>query len=270
MFNGLTDPMTDVAHPARIYDYFLGGKDNYELDREVGQRSLAAFPSVRLAARANREFMHRTTHFVARQGLRQFLDIGTGIPTEPNLHQVAQSVAPESRVVYVDNDPCVLAHARALLTGTDEGRTAYVQAEATDPTAILAAKELRDTLDLTEPVAVSLIGLLNFIRGDVAEIVSTLLDPLASGSTLTVTHVTTDLDDGPDDPNGIGRVIHVYDQSGIPTAARTRMQVESLFGGMDLIDPGVAMVHRWRPRGIEPPQSLDKQISLWGGVGVKR
>ncbi|MEU6562602.1 SAM-dependent methyltransferase [Nocardia nova] len=271
MSDGPTDIHTEAPHPARMYDYFLGGKDNYEADRLAGEQSLTAFPTVRLAARANRDFMARTTRSIAQeQGLRQFLDIGTGIPTEPNLHQIAQAVAPESRVVYVDNDPVVLVHARALLTGTAEGRTAYVKADATDPAAILAAQPLRDTLDLTQPVAVSLIAVLHFITGDIADIVGALMDPLAPGSTLTVSHVTTDLDDGPTDPDGIGRLVEVYNKHGIPATARTREQVQGLFKGFDLVDPGVELIHRWRPEGIESPQSHDKMIALVGGVGVKQ
>ncbi|WP_258081602.1 SAM-dependent methyltransferase [Nocardia nova] len=266
------DLRTDVAHPARLYDYFLGGKDHYEADQRAGERALKAFPSVGLAARANREFMRRTTQFVAEHGVRQFLDIGTGIPTEPNLHQIAQQVAPESRVVYVDNDPIVLAHARALLTSTTiEGTTAYVQADARSPDAILAAPQLRQTLDMTKPVALSMIALLHFIPDDdVYEIVRTLTSAVAPGSYLAISHATTDLDDGVNDPDGIGRLIQVYEDSGIPVAARTREQVTHLFDGMELIDPGVTLVHRWHAEGIVAPRSHDKQISVWGGVGVKR
>ena len=269
MTDGSIDLNVEVAHSARMYDYLLGGKDNYPADREAAEKSLAAFPSLRKAARANRDFMCRTTRFVARQGVRQFLDIGTGIPTEPNLHQIAQSVAPDSRVVYVDNDRFVMAHARALMIGTEQGRTAYVRADLTDPSAILSADDLRDTLDLSRPVAVSLIAVLHFIVDDVADLVSTLIDPLASGSYLTISHVTTDLDQGAGAP-GVGGAIDVYKKSGIRTVARTREQMAGLFAGLDLVDPGIAPISRWHPVGIEPPHSHDTAIALLGGVGVKR
>jgi O-methyltransferase involved in polyketide biosynthesis len=267
--DGPIDLRTDVPHSARMYDYFLDGKDNYEADRAAAEKALQQFPAVRVTARTNREFMRHVTRYLAGQGVRQFLDIGTGIPTEPNLHQVAQELAPESRVVYADNDPIVLTHARARLISTPEGRTAYVQADAADPESILAAPELRDTLDLSQPVAVSLMALLHFVPGDVYEVVNTLMKPLAPGSYLAISHVTTDFDDGADDPNGMMRLLQVYIDRGIPVQPRTRAEVGRFFDGLELVEPGVEVIHRWRHEGIQHPRSHDKRVSLYGAVGKK-
>jgi hypothetical protein len=267
--DGPIDLRTDVPHSARMYDYFLGGKDNYQADRDAAETALQEFPAVRVTARTNREFMRHATRYLAGQGVRQFLDIGTGIPTEPNLHQVAQELAPESRVVYVDNDPIVFTHARARLVSTPEGRTAYVQADATHPGDILAAPELRETLDLSQPVAVSLMALLHFVPGDVYAVVNTLMEPLAPGSYLAMSHVTTDFDEGDDDPGGMARLLQVYIDRGIPVRPRTRAEVARFFDGLELVEPGVEVIHRWRNAGIEHPRSHDKQVSLYGAVGKK-
>ncbi|WP_232236116.1 SAM-dependent methyltransferase [Nocardia sp. BMG51109] len=269
MSDGPPDLRTDVPHPARMYDYFLGGKDFYEADRLAAEQALRDFPSVRLTARTNREFMHRATHYLAEQGIRQYLDIGTGIPTAPNLHQVAQQQAPESRVVYVDNDPLVLAHARALLRSSDEGRTAYVQADAAEPETILSAPELTETLDLGRPVAVSLMALVHFVPGDVYEMVDTLMAPLAPGSYLAMSHVTMEFDDGPEDPDGMARLLQVYVDRGIPVHPRPRAEVARFFDGLELVPPGIEVIHRWHNEGIDHPPSHDKRVSLYGGVGKK-
>ncbi|WP_239476547.1 SAM-dependent methyltransferase [Nocardia arizonensis] len=269
MSDGPIDLRTDVAHPARMYDYFLGGKDFYDADRLAAEQALRDFPAVRLTARTNREFMRHATRFLAGQGIRQYLDIGTGIPTEPNLHQVAQELAPASRVVYVDNDPIVLAHARALLVSSPEGKTTYLQADAADPAAIIGAPELTETLDLSQPVAVSLMALLHFVPGDVYEIVKTLMEPLAPGSYLAISHVTTEFDDGADDSEGMARLLRVYRDRGIPVRPRDRDEVERFFDGLELVEPGIEVIHRWRNDGIEHPRGHDKQVSLYGGVGRK-
>ncbi|WP_217146823.1 SAM-dependent methyltransferase, partial [Streptomyces sp. AC627_RSS907] len=154
---------TSKPHPARMYDYYLGGKDHYEVDQQAAEKVVEINPGIKICAGTNRRFMHRATRYLAAAGVRQFLDIGTGIPTEPNLHQVAQSVAPEARVVYADNDPIVLTHAQALLRSTREGRTAYIHADVREPEKILAAQELRETLDMSQPVALSLNALLHFV-----------------------------------------------------------------------------------------------------------
>ncbi|AHH19604.1 putative methyltransferase [Nocardia nova SH22a] len=260
---------TDVAHPARMYDYFLGGKDYYDADREAAEQALQQFPAVRVTAKTNREFMRHATRYLVGQGIRQFLDIGTGIPTEPNLHQIAQQRAPESRVVYVDNDPIVLAHARALLVSSPEGRTAYVQADAADPAAYLGAPDLTGTLDLSQPVAVSLMAVLHFVPGDVYDIVKSIMAAMPSGSYLAMSYVTTDFDDGDSDPDGMARLLQVYVDRGIPVRPRSREEVARFFDGLELVDPGVEVIHRWRNEGIEHPASHDKQVSLYGAVGRK-
>ncbi len=262
---------SDVPNPARIYDYFLGGKDTYYPDRAAAEQVLKVFPAAPVTARTNRDFMQRATRFLAGQGLSQFLDIGTGIPTRdsPNLHQVAQEGVPYARVVYVDNDPFVLMHARALMVSSWEGRLAYVEADAADPAAILAAPQLRGLLDLTQPVAVSLMALLHFVPGDVYEIVKALMEPLAPGSYLAMSHMTTDFDEGPQDPDAMARLVQVYLNSGIALCPRSRAEVSRLFDGLELLEPGVEVIHRWRNEGIKHPAGRDKEVSMWGAIGRK-
>ncbi|WP_307874552.1 SAM-dependent methyltransferase [Frankia nepalensis] len=236
---------TDVAHSARMYDYFLGGKDNFPADRAAAQQALAVFPEIPLAARINRAFLHNATRYAVESGIRQFLDVGTGIPTRPNLHEIAQGIAPESRVVYVDNDPIVLAHARALLTSSPRGRTAYVDEDLRDPGRILASEDLRETLDLTRPVALSLIAVLHFLSKDEQrEVVGELVAAVPSGSTLALTHGTSDYD-----PEHAERLAAVYRAQGINITTRTRAQVEELLDGLDLIGPGVREIHLWTADG---------------------
>ena len=210
------DLRTGQAHSARVYDYLLGGKDNYAADRAAGEAALQVFPNARVAARVNREFMHRAVRTAAESGVRQFLDVGTGIPTPPNLHQVAQEIDPACRVVYVDNDPIVLAHAAALMTSVPGGRTAYVQADATDPEAVLAAPDVRDTLDLDRPVALSLIAILHFIDDDdvARAMVRGILDRLAPGSFLILTHATLDIS-----PEAISGSLAAYRSAGIGSSS---------------------------------------------------
>src|ERR1700757_72816 len=186
---------TSRPHPARIYDYGLGGKNHFAVDREVADKAMAAMPTGRTAARENRAFLGRVVRYLAGEaGVRQFLDIGTGLPTTGNVHEVAQKIAPESRVVYVDNDPLVLAHARALLTSAPEGRTAYIDADLRDPAAILSDPAVRETLDFGQPIALMLVAVLHFITEDAeaAEIVATLLDALPSGSYFVASHATAE------------------------------------------------------------------------------
>ncbi|WP_319945398.1 SAM-dependent methyltransferase [Nocardia macrotermitis] len=247
--SGGVDLRQDVAHSARIYDHFLGGKDNYAADRAAAEKIEQAIPSVRAVARGNREFMVRAVrHLAAGEGVRQFLDIGTGIPTEPNLHQVAQDSAPDARVVYVDNDPIVLAHARALLTGTAEGRTHYVEADVTAPERILSAAGVRETLDFDQPIALSLIALCHFVPGDrIYDIIDTLLAPLASGSYLVMTHLTKDFDE-----QMVEGAVQAYTRSGIAMEARGYDGVARFFRNLDLLAPGVVAIEDWHPNGIEP------------------
>ncbi|AHH17342.1 O-methyltransferase involved in polyketide biosynthesis [Nocardia nova SH22a] len=255
----------EAPSSARIYDYALGGKDNYEIDRTALEKVMEAFPTVRIAARHNRQFMHRAIGVLAEAGVRQFLDIGTGIPTEPNLHQVAQRHSPEARVVYVDNDPVVLAHARALLAGSPEGRTAFVAADLNDPEAILAAQPLHDTLDLSSPVALSLVAVLHFLTDaqDPAGVLKTLLAGLAPGSFVVASHITSDLE-----PEAMDRAFEMYRQNAVHVQARTREEFTTFFDGLELLDPGIVTVNRWRP-GIEPPSWLDAQVNCYGAVARK-
>ncbi|WP_256790554.1 SAM-dependent methyltransferase, partial [Frankia sp. AvcI1] len=191
-----TDLNVDQAHTARIYDYFLDGKDNFPADREAAEEILAAEPGAKVMAWTNRAFLARTTRWLAGEvGVRQFLDVGTGIPTSPNLHEIAQGIAPEARVVYVDNDPIVLVHARALLTSTPQGRTAYLDADLRDPSMIINAAELRETLDLEKPVALSLNAILHFVvdDDDVAGIVAGLVAGLPTRSYLVLSHITPEM-----------------------------------------------------------------------------
>jgi hypothetical protein len=183
---------TTVAHPARRYDFLLGGKDNFEADRESAREIVARHPTARLSAMENRAFMHRAVGFMTGLGIRQFLDIGTGIPTSPNTHELAQAADPTARVVYVDNDPLVLAHARALLTGDPRGKTVYIEADLREPSKILGDPQLRETLDLSEPVGLLLMAVLHFIRDDddPRAILGTLIDALPTGSVIVASHAT--------------------------------------------------------------------------------
>lgn len=248
-------------HIARMYDYYLGGKDHYQADAEAAEKVLAALPEVRVAARENRGFIHRATRYLAgAAGVRQFLDIGTGIPTEPNLHQVAQQQAPDARVVYVDNDPIVLAHARALMVGTPEGRTDYIQADATRPEEILEAA--RRTLDFGEPIGLSMIALLNFVPG-AYEVTATLVDALAPGSYLAITHLTGDFD-----PEGVAATEAVYRERGLYCQPRTKDEITRFFDGLELLEPGVVPIHRWRAP-IDPPKSMDAKVPGYAAVARK-
>jgi S-adenosyl methyltransferase len=261
-----TDLRIDQPHPARLYDYLLGGKDNYPADREAAEQAIADGIDLRAAARQNRAFLRRASHYLAADaGIRQFLDIGTGIPTSPNLHEIVQAVGPESRVVYVDNDPLVLTHARALLTSTPQGRTAYLDADLRDPASILAAPELHHTLDLTRPVALSLFAILHFIPDDAGayDIVRILVAALPAGSYLAISHGTADFDPG------MHESVARYRAQGIPTQARSHDEIARFFDGLDLVDPGIEVLHRWRPDGPTPPGITDATTSVYGAVARK-
>jgi hypothetical protein len=261
------DLHTDQAHSARIYDVMLGGKDNYAPDRAAAAAIVEAAPNLPVSVRANRRFMTRTAHFLASElSIRQFLDVGTGLPTSPNLHEVVQDVAPESRIIYVDNDPIVLVHARALLTSKPEGRTGYLDADIHDPEAILASPQLQETLDLSRPVAVSLLAILQFVLDDeeARRIIDALMNPLAPGSALALSTVTTDTS-----PAEAARGVASYRSNGVMARSRTKAEVELLFEGLDLLDPGVVLVHRWRP-GDEDRATRDEQVFMFGGIAVKR
>ena len=237
---------TGVAHSARVYDYWLGGKDNFTADREVGDAVTAAIPSAPLLARDNRAFLGRAVRYLAREaGIRQFLDIGTGIPTADNTHEVAQAVAPDSRVVYVDNDPIVLAHARALMTSVSAGATVFIQADFREPGKILADPALHRILDLDKPVALMLVAILHFFRDDENPqgIVSSLVDALPSGSYLTITNLTADFMDA----DQAARATEAGQQGGITYVPRSQTEVAAFFDGLRLVDPGVVPMQVWRP-----------------------
>ena len=271
---GERDLGLDRHHSARIYDYFLGGRTNFPPDREVAERLLAAFPGFRHAAHANRAFMHRTARFLVERGVRQFLDIGTGIPTSPNLHEVAQSVAPETRIVYADNDPIVLAHARALLTSTPEGRTSYVEADITDPESILSSPQLRGTIDLSQPTALCLVGLMHYITDEMNayDIVARLTDALAPGSYVVLSQCTPDFA-----PEQWEQAMEVYKMDGGSAQVRSREEFTRFFGDLDLVEPGIEVPHRWHPdedatgvTSIGDGDRNDALVSMWAGVALKR
>ncbi|MER5211587.1 SAM-dependent methyltransferase [Streptomyces sp. NPDC002838] len=256
---------TGKPHPARMYDWYLGGKDNYPVDEAMGRQMLALDPRVPVMARVNRAFMHRATRWLAEQGVRQFLDVGTGIPTEPNLHRVAQQIAPEARVVYCDNDPIVLAHAAALLRGTEEGATEYLQADVRDPEAILEGA--KKVLDFGRPVALSLIALLHFVSDEAGahELVRRLLSELPSGSFLVVSHATADFT-----PEESKAATEKLKAAGVTLALRSREEFTRFFDGLELVEPGVEVPHRWHPQLGEPvPGQDDGVIPGYGAVGRK-
>lgn len=247
MTTGVPKPTIDTSnpHPARVYDWLLGGKDNYPIDEAVGEKLP---PEARDAARQNRAFMHRATAWLARQGADQFLDVGTGIPTAPNLHQIVQEIVPSARVVYTDNDPIVLRHAEALLVSRPEGMTDYIQADVRDPLEIL--EHARTLLDFERPIALSLIALMHFLPDDQNpyEIVRTLVDAMPSGSHLVLSHASSDLF-----PELSAQVTEEYAKGGIQLGFRTRAEVARFFDGLDLCEPGLVTATEWF-NGTERPE----------------
>jgi len=235
---------TTVSHSARIWNYWLGGKDNYAVDREVGEQILSFVPELVRSARADRYFLARAVRYLAGdEGIRQFLDIGTGLPTVDNTHEVAQRVAPDSRIVYVDNDPLVLVHARALLTSTPQGACDYIDADVRDPDKIL--RGAAQTLDLAQPVAIMMLGILNFVLGtdEAQAIVHRLLDSVPSGSYLVLSHPTTKVD-----AESMTQAVQFWNQQGsAPMTLRTRAELMRFFDRVDLVEPGVVSCSRWRP-----------------------
>jgi S-adenosyl methyltransferase len=251
---------TSTAHPARVYDYWLGGKDNYAADREAGELALKAYPELAQAVKSNRAFLARAVRYLTGQaGIRQFLDIGTGIPAGNNTHEVAQGEAPDSKIVYVDNDPVVLLHARALLTSTREGTCDYLQADLHDPEKILT--DAARTLDLGTPVALMLLAVLQFIpdEDDPYALVSRLVAALPSGSYLVISHPTDDFN-----PNREGESIQRYNERISDQATlRGRQETERFFAGLELIEPGVVPVAEWRP---DSELDAARPSSMWCGV----
>ncbi|MFD0885293.1 SAM-dependent methyltransferase [Streptosporangium algeriense] len=255
------DLQTNRPHSARVYDYIMGGKDNFAPDRETAAKVLADWPGLRTSMLANRACMHRMARHLTGLGVRQFIDIGTGIPSSPNLHQVVQEAAPDARVVYVDNDLIVLLHARALLTGTPEGRIAYIQADMRTPEALLGDSTLHQVIDFSQPVALTLIAMLQFVE-DAQTVVEALLEPLASGSHLAITIPTDEL--APESE----RLAREYTERGIPMYLRGRTEVERLFSGLELLDPGIVPMPRWHPAPGEQPLP-DTATNMYAAVGRK-
>ncbi|WP_083971595.1 SAM-dependent methyltransferase [Actinoplanes awajinensis] len=255
---------TAVPHSARIYDHLLGGKDNFEADRAAAAEIVKSSPSLPISMRANRNYLARTARYLAADlGIRQFLDIGAGLPTAPNLHEVVQGVDPTSRVVYVDNDPIVLVHARALLTSAPGGSTAYLDADLNNAELIINAPEVR-ALDFSRPIAISLIAVLQFVTDEdrAHRIIDTLMAPLAPGSALAISTVTAHNEQAVQGAK-------VYTSRGIPAKPRTDDEVAGLFRGLELVDPGVTLVNRWRPDPAAPPVD-DSHVQMSGGVALKR
>ncbi|MFC4906008.1 SAM-dependent methyltransferase [Actinomadura gamaensis] len=248
-------------HPARRYNYWLGGKDNFEADRVSGEAVASGFPTIRLAAIENRRFMQRAVRYLAREaGVRQFLDIGTGLPSAGNVHEIAQSIDPASRIVYVDNDPIVLVHARALLTSSPEGATAYLDSDLRDPERILADPALHETLDLSRPVALMLVAITHFLtdEDDAYGKVRTLVDALAPGSHVAITNATTDYLT----PEELAAVDEANRRSGIPFRNRSRAEFTRFFDGLDLLEPGVTSVVEWRPDTPPEDRPPVEQVSM--------
>ena len=253
-----------TANPARVYDYLLGGKDHRPPDRAAGKKLMAAKPHLRPNVQANRRFLARAVRFLAREeGISQFLDIGTGLPTMDNTHEVAQQVSPSARIVYVDNDPEVIVHAQALLTSTPEGATDYLQADLADPGLILAGAAR--TLDLSKPTAIMLLGILYMIPDEAGpyQIVATLADSLAPGGYLAISHPASDIH-----PEESAAGAKVYQRAiGIPQTNRTRDQVTRFFTGLDIFSPGVVPLNHWRP---DPDEDTTAVLSSWAAVGRKQ
>jgi O-methyltransferase involved in polyketide biosynthesis len=252
-----------VPHPARVYDYWLGGKDNYKADRDAAAEAVRIFPKTVESARSCRAFLSRVvTYLTAEAGIRQFLDLGSGLPSARNVHEVAQSIAPQSRVVYVDHDPVVILHARARLRGSPHGATGYIQADLRRPETILA--KAAETLDFSRPVAVLLLAVLHLVTDaqDPAGIIAAIMDAAAPGSYLAIGHLTDDLH--PEMGAFAARMAELNPD--LPGTLRSRQQVRDLFAGLDLVAPGVVQISRWRP---ESDREAWAAAALWGGVARK-
>jgi hypothetical protein len=256
---------TSVAHNARVWNYWLGGKDNFAADREAGDRVRAMFPGIVHVARADRAFLGRAVRFLAAEaGIRQFLDIGTGLPSADNTHEVAQGIAPEARVVYVDNDPLVLTHARALLTSAPPGVTAYIDADVHRPSRIIDTAA--ETLDFSQPVGVMMLGILNFVldTGEAAAIVNHVMDAVPSGSYLVVSHPTLELGG-----EANAEAMRFWNEHATPPiTARSRAEIGQFFEGLKLVEPGLVPCTQWRPDPVEVGGS-GLEVPQYGAVALK-
>lgn len=256
---------TSVPHSARVYDYWLGGKDNFEADRKVAEATRIASPGIVQGARDNRAFLGRAVRYIAEQGVSQFLDIGTGIPTQGNTHEVAQQVNPAARIAYVDNDPIVMTHARALLRSTRQGRTCYVEADLRDPGSIIDHPEIKGVIDFSEPVALVIVGTLMFItdKEDPAGLVRQYTEALVPGSYFAVSHVTADFF-----PETIADAADAYNSDSLGFTPRTKAQISEYFTGFELAEPGLVALATWRTE--EDPALLAQRIhGAYGAVGRK-
>jgi hypothetical protein len=256
---------SSVPDPARRYNYWLGGKDNFAVDRDSGNQIAARFPSIRVAAQENRRFMARAVRALAEAGIDQFLDIGTGLPTDPNLHDVAHAVNPDARVVYVDNSTLVLVHARALLTaGLGAAQPEYIDADLRQPNSILHDATLRKTLDFSRPVALMLIAVMHFFSDDdhPYSIVEELIAALPTGSYLALTHLTGDLlpQDVRDDFDAMNA------EAGIAMRHRSLAEVNRFFTKLHLVEPGIVPINRWRAETEHPPRPIDTDTAVYGGL----
>ncbi|MDQ1287183.1 MAG: hypothetical protein QG622_748 [Actinomycetota bacterium] len=259
---------TTVPHSARRYDYLLGGKNNFAADRASAALLEEAIPSMRLGVQENRAFLRRTVDYMARAGVRQFLDIGSGLPTSPNVHEVAQAVDPSCRVVYVDNDPIVLVHARALLTSSPEGETAYLDADFRRPEGILTDSQFTDTIDLTRPLGLIVVGVLQYFldEDDPYDLVSRLVAPLVPGSHITLTNGTYDFHPVEQAP----MVDEIMRSSGLPMRARSKDEFTRFFDGLELIEPGVSVISKWRDENEPTPRPDPADVNSYGAIGVKK
>ncbi len=262
----MSEPRYDSTKPssARVWNYLLGGKDNFAVDRAVGEAMIQAIPGMRYMAGENRKFVHRAARdLVAKEGIRQFLDIGTGIPTRPNLHEIAQESAAETRVVYVDNDPIVLVHARALMISSAEGRSEYISADLRDARSILQEPVLLDTLDLTQPVGLTLIAILMLLadEDDPWDMVAALREAMPSGSVLAITHPTADFA-----PGQVEQAVAAATGAGMTLVARTQDEVQRFFGDWEMLEPGLVPVSSWRP---DEPVENPEAAYYWAGVARK-
>jgi hypothetical protein len=257
---------TSMVSPARIYDYWLGGKDNFPVDRDAGDAVIEVFPGIKPGVRANRALLGRMVRYLAGEaGIRQFLDIGTGLPTKDNTHEVAQRIAPESRVVYVDNDPIVLVHARALLQGSPQGVTKYVEADLRDPDKILEGAA--PTLDFNQPIAITLLMILMLIHDaeDPYGIVRRLMEAVPSGSYLVISHPAGDVDSG----EIAAAYERLRDLMGEPPILRSHAEIARFFEGLEMVDPGLVQLHRWRPDPEDAESVLHYEVPAYAGVGRK-
>jgi S-adenosyl methyltransferase len=262
-----TPSSVDLRTPnvARMYDYYLGGKDNLAPDRAAAEKALEIAPEIRLAARQNRAFLGRAVRYLAEAGVRQFLDVGTGLPTQSNVHEVAHEAAPDARVVYVDNDPVVLAHGRAILGGAKHVH--IVQADLRRPEEVLDSPEVRARLDFERPIAILLVAIVHFLKDTDGpeEIVARFREALPAGGYLVLSHVC-----GEALPRSVPGVIEVYKHSSTPIVARSPARIAGFFGGLELIDPGVVNVAQWRPDSAESKRIAEKYQRPYFLAGVGR